>query len=818
MERARAAGRRRPLTATFARARPGRTALVAALLLLSAAAFSRAHAQAAPDLAQVGRDLQSAQARAADADAAPDIDDAREAALAVQADADKLAAAGGRRVAADDVRTTQLTPVAGAPVDDSLRDTLRGLADQRAVAAAQVKAAREVSDTAGQLADGLAEQRRELFNARLFQRSASPLSPALWSDIDHNLPRDLRRLRAVGLDAAAVARRAAEPRAGVTLGAALLLGLIVLWPVRAALKAYGRRRAVEDAPASGLRRSGHAAWMILVDTMAPTLAAAVARTGAGWAGLLAPGAGQLATALVWAIWWGAFVTALGRFLLSAERPSWRVAPVSDRTAQRFRPYPWIVAVVTGAGLMLEQVNRVAGASLAATVAGDCLQALAYSAVAAAALVALGRGRTPLDEETDPKSAARSSAWSLGALAVMLAAAVATGAALTGYGAFGYLVAREVFWIAVLAATGFLLLRLVDDLCEALFRPEGWAGRALFVVFGVRRSTVDQLAVLTSGVLRLLLALGVLSLALAPFGQGGGALLGGFAGVGRGFKIGQVVVSPAALAGAVLALAVGVALVRGFQRWLDTRYLPVTGWDAGVRNSVSTAVGYGGTIAAVLWALASAGLGLERIALIASALSVGIGFGLQQVVQNFVSGLILLVERPVKVGDWVSVGGVEGDVRHIRVRATEIQTFDRSTLLVPNSELVTKTLQNKTLGAPLGRIRLDLAIGRPQDVEVARDAILAACAASCDVLAEPEPKVFIDQVTNGGVALVAFIYVAGPREVFPVRSALYFDVLRRLREAGAPLAGSSQSLVLEPGPGLDRLLARPAPAPADKPAG
>ena len=160
-------------------------------------------------------------------------------------------------------------------------------------------------------------------------------------------------------------------------------------------------------------------------------------------------------------------------------------------------------------------------------AGDCLQALAYSAVAAAALVALGRGRTPLDEETDPKSAARSSAWSLGALAVMLAAAVATGAALTGYGAFGYLVAREVFWIAVLAATGFLLLRLVDDLCEALFRPEGWAGRALFVVFGVRRSTVDQLAVLTSGVLRLLLALGVLSLALAPFGQGGGALLGGF---------------------------------------------------------------------------------------------------------------------------------------------------------------------------------------------------------------------------------------------------------------------------------------------------
>lgn len=804
----------------FPAARSGRRRRAAAGVLAAVAALAvtgvavpAARAQDAHDLARARRDLRSAQDRAADAQSAPDIDDAREAALAVQADADKLAAGFGRRVAADDVRTAQLTPAAGAPVDDALRATLRGLADQRAAEAEDAKAARAMSDTAGQLADGLAEQRRELFNARLFQRSASPLSPELWEDIDHNLPRDVHRLRAVGLEAAAVVRRAAEPRAALVLGAALLLALALLGPVRGALEASGRRRAVEDAPASGLRRSGYAAWMILVDTLAPTLAAAVVRTGAGWAGLLAPGAGQLATALVWAIWWGAFVTALGRFLLSAERPSWRVAPVSERTAQRFRPYPWVVAVVTGAGLVLEQVNRVAGASLAATVAADCLQALAYSAVAAAALVALGRGRTPLDEAQDRGGAARSSAWSLAALAVMLATVAATGAALIGYGALGYLVAREVFWIVVLAATGLLLLRLVDDLCQALFRPEGWAGRALFVVFGARRAVVDQLGVLTSGALRLLLALGVLSLALAPFGQGGGALLGGFAGVGRGFKVGQVVVSPAALAGAVVALAVGVALVRGFQRWLDTRYLPVTGWDAGVRNSISTAVGYVGTIAAVLWALASAGLGLERIALIASALSVGIGFGLQQVVQNFVSGLILLVERPIKVGDWVSVGGVEGDVRHIRVRATEIQTFDRSTLLVPNSELVTKTVQNKTLGAPLGRVRLDLSIGDPQKVEAARDAVLAACAAASDVLADPEPKVFIDAVTNGAVALVTYAYVAGPRDVFPVRSALYFEVLRRLREAAVPLAGASQSLVLEPGPGLDRLFARPAPAAA-----
>ena len=120
----------------------------------------------------------------------------------------------------------------------------------------------------------------------------------------------------------------------------------------------------------------------------------------------------------------------------------------------------------------------------------------------------------------------------------------------------------------------------------------------------------------------------------------------------------------------------------------------------MRNSVTTGVGYLGVCVAVLCALAASGLGFNQIALVASALSVGIGFGLQQVVQNFVSGVILLVERPVKVGDWVSVGGVEGDIRRIRVRATEIETSDRTTVIVPNSDLITKSVQNKTLGEPL----------------------------------------------------------------------------------------------------------------------
>ena len=805
-----------PTTATrpLARARRGLAALGLALALLTP---GRPNAQA-PAAQEVGpKDVAALQAELADAQAAgaraqgSALDDARGDALSVQADADAAVGKLATQVAAADARLAQLgpEPAPGAPPEPPpLRDERHRLGAERARADGLQKVAKLVSAQAGQAADALAEQRRQAFNAKLFQQSASPLTPPFWTAIAASLPRDLRRLDVIASQAQAAVRHAAEPRAALTMLGAALLGLALLLPARAGLEALGRRRAIADAPATSLRRSGYALWMIAVDTAAPGLAALALRFGAAWAGLLSEGAAGLANALVIAVWWGALLTALGRTLLSVERPSWRLAAISDAAALRFRPYPWIAALVTGAGLMLERVNRVAGASLAATVAADCLLALVYSAVAAAALVALGRGRAPPEPADDSGAAARASAWSLAAMAVAGAAILSAGAVLGGYSAFAYVLARQVFWIAVLCAGAYVLLAFVDDVCRALFAREGWAGRALFAVFGLRPGAADQIAVLSSAFVRLVIALAVLSLILAPFGSGGAALAGRFAGLGRGFHVGQVLVSPAALAGGVLALVIGLVLVKGFQRWLDTTYLPTTGWDAGVANSVSTAVGYLGAISAILWALASAGLGLQRIALIASALSVGIGFGLQQVVQNFVSGLILLVERPVKVGDWISVGGVEGDVRQIRVRATMIQQFDRSTVLVPNSELVTKTLQNKTMNGALGRIGLQLSVYDPADVETARDAIFAACAGNATVLVDPEPKVFIEGLTTGGAAsLVCYCYVSTARDAFPTRSALYFDVLARLRRAGVVLAGAQQALVVEPGAALSRMVER-----------
>jgi small-conductance mechanosensitive channel len=207
-------------------------------------------------------------------------------------------------------------------------------------------------------------------------------------------------------------------------------------------------------------------------------------------------------------------------------------------------------------------------------------------------------------------------------------------------------------------------------------------------------------------------------------------------------------------------------------------------------------GYAGYVLIVALALSAAGIGLERVAWIASALSVGIGFGLQAVVQNFVSGLILLAERPVKVGDWVSLGGIEGDIRRINVRATEIQMGDRSTVIVPNSEFITKIVRNVTHANPIGRVQIKLPMPVTTDAELARGLILAAFHDHAEVLEQPAPNVLLEGIEAQGLMFSATGYVGSPRSASGVRSDLLFDVLKRLRDAGLSLSNPPTMLLAE----------------------
>jgi potassium-dependent mechanosensitive channel len=186
---------------------------------------------------------------------------------------------------------------------------------------------------------------------------------------------------------------------------------------------------------------------------------------------------------------------------------------------------------------------------------------------------------------------------------------------------------------------------------------------------------------------------------------------------------------------------------------------------------------------VALALAALGIDLQKIALIAGALSVGIGFGLQSVVSNFVCGLILLAERPIRVGDWVVVRNEEGWVRRISVRATEIETFDRASVIIPNQDFITGVVKNWTHGNTMGRIIIKLRVSYDSDIAKVRS-ILADCAAGhAFVLQTPPPTVYLIGFGDIGIDFELRCLLGNVEQALTIKSDLQIDLLRRLAEAG-----------------------------------
>src|SRR6476660_2868241 len=213
----------------------------------------------------------------------------------------------------------------------------------------------------------------------------------------------------------------------------------------------------------------------------------------------------------------------------------------------------------------------------------------------------------------------------------------------------------------------------------------------------------------------------------------------------GITVGGFTISLSSVADAIVLFGVVYGATRGVQYWLETRYLPHTHLDIGLRNAIKTSFGYVGFIVAVALALGYLGLSLDKIAIVAGALSVGIGFGLQSIVNNFVSGLILLWERPIRVGDLVVVGDGEGYVRRINVRATEIETFDRSTVLVPNSNLISGVVKNRVRSDRTGRVIAPVSVPRTADPVRAAEIITECARAHAEVLKEPPPRVLFKKI-------------------------------------------------------------------------
>jgi small-conductance mechanosensitive channel len=235
------------------------------------------------------------------------------------------------------------------------------------------------------------------------------------------------------------------------------------------------------------------------------------------------------------------------------------------------------------------------------------------------------------------------------------------------------------------------------------------------------------------------------------------------------------------------------VTRIVQRWLETELLPRTKLEPSLQLSIVTIFGYVGAITAIGLALSGLGFDLQKVALIAGALSVGIGFGLQSVVSNFVCGLILLTERPIRVGDSIVVKGEEGWVRRVRVRATEIETFDRASVIIPNSEFITGVVKNWTRANTLGRTVVKVRVAYDSDPVQVREILLDIARTHPQVVQSPPPGVFLLGFGESALEFELRCVVADVEKALSVRSDLNYATLKRFREAGIDIPHPQREL-------------------------
>jgi potassium-dependent mechanosensitive channel len=681
------------------------------------------------------------------------------------------------RLAASVKRLTELTPKSkdAAATTDAATAELESEKAKHDALDARLRAARAMLLQVDDNATRIGARRRELFARETFARSSSILNPQLWLSVWREIPLDIAVMKAlVGGWLGSLAGRLTLPRMLGLAGLGVLLASIAI-PLRWIAKRYIYLDG-HNAPPSRLRRAIAAAWTLLVLAVLPLLWLGAFAYALDLFDISEPRIQGVLDALFDAARLLIIFNALGRGMLSPRRKEWRVVPVSDRAATLIFHGGMAVAVVWAAERLLEPAAD-AVASLNIAVAGRGLGAALIALVTVGVLrrlAAAAAGATVVSPQADPWAPARTVGW--------IVAAIVFGATLTGYIAFAIFLVNQVIFLTILASVLYLVDVIVHDGTETLLRPDAPVGARLFAMVGLRRNVLAQIAVVVQGMARVAILVVAAAALLAPWGVQSQDLLSTLRAAYFGVAVGGVTLSLSSLITAAAVFAIALFATRVIQSWLSSRLLPQTRLDPGVGNSISTIFGYVGAIVAVLLGGAQIGLDVQKLALIAGGLSVGIGFGLQTIANNFVSGLILLWERGIRVGDWVVVGAEQGFVRRINARSTEIETFDRATLIVPNSTLVTGVVKNWVHSDRVGRIIVALNVAYESDIEEVREILIAAAKGHDLVLAIPAPTVQLSEFGEWALKFNLICFVDDIEMAERTKSEMNFDILHRLREA------------------------------------
>jgi len=367
-------------------------------------------------------------------------------------------------------------------------------------------------------------------------------------------------------------------------------------------------------------------------------------------------------------------------------------------------------------------------------------------------------------QTDDHSHPRIRVLSLLGRAGSIISFVAPVLSLLGYSnAAEAIVYPALFTLGLLAFVS-LLQRLVDDLYSLITGKSSQSEQGLLPV-----------------IIRFAIALGSVPVLALIWGARVNSLTELWTSFQNGVSFGDTRISPTIFLTLIAVFLGGYFITRLVQGTLRTSVLPKTNIDSGGQNAIISGLGYVGIFASVIFAVSAAGIDLSSLAIVAGALSVGIGFGLQNIVSNFVSGIILLIERPVAEGDWIDVGPYSGIVKSISVRSSRIETFDKLEVIVPNADLISGPVVNWTRSSLMGRVTVPVGVAYGTDTRRVENLLLEIARDHPMVLEDPPIRVFLQTF---GADSVNFELKALIRDVFYVaivRSDLNHEIIRRFAE-------------------------------------
>ncbi|AOI94457.1 DUF3772 domain-containing protein [Burkholderia sp. LA-2-3-30-S1-D2] len=734
-----------------------------------------------------------------------ELDELGDATQELSADVDKLQS----QLAPQRTQVQAQLDVLGPPPAPGASPETPAVAQQRATLnarKAQIDAAlKQAADQKTNLAnlnDQFSKLHRSLLKNQLAFRSGSIFGAQFWLPLFHLSPDDVQRLDDFNDELRDMLRSSWTPgqRALTTL---LMIAALAVW--------LGGRRIVERGlawfclnrlPPTRLRRSALALATAFSTLLATAVAVQILYLALARHSELTSSMTDLWDQFAKLAVTCALIAGLGRALLCTKHPSWRLPALADPVALAMKPFPGVLAALLLMSGTLESINRIVDTSLSVTLFGRGIVSLVVALTVGASILRANRVRSALAASGEAPED-RSTLAGLIHAGVTLAIVVSLGALLIGYITVARFITYELVWFEIVLCSVYIMTQLTRDASESLFSANLSTGRQIKHLFALDDRHLDQAHTVVSGLgTSLLMLVAAIALLTGGFGTTPSDLLDSAVAMIGGQRLQSLNIMPDRIMNAVIGFAIGFYLLRSVRRWLDSEFMPALGMDAGMRVSLITLFTNVGYVLLVLMALGLLGVRWSNLAWIVSALSVGIGFGLQEIVKNFVSGLILLTERPVKVGDMVSIAGVEGDIRRINVRATEIQLSDRSTVIVPNSQLISQNVRNVTMGnSTQGVATLMLTFPLNTDPEQVRDLLLDAYREHPAILDKPAPSVTFSQLAPDGITLSVTGYVASPRIASATKSDLLFEILKQLRASQITLS-TPQMLVVQNMPAID----------------